>query len=163
MAFGVDSKIALLGDEAFSGDYTKAGCPITEIFIPDSVKRIGRRCFYNCRRLSRVIIGPSSSLTEFGDEAFSGQYSEACPITEIFIPDSVEIIGSGCFYKCRKLQQVTLGSSPSIQRVGSYTISWSDIREHRDSVSKFEYVKDIIERGAGLQEGVLITQEIFGL
>ena len=127
-------------------------------------------CFYNCKNLSYVTFGVDSKLELLGDEVFSGASliqgrfeHEGCPITEIFIPDSVEIIGSGCFYKCRKLQQVTLGSSPSIQRVGSYTISWSDIREHRDSVSKFEYVKEIIERGTGLQEGVLITQEIFGL
>ena len=107
---------------------------ITEIFIPDSVKRIGKRCFYNCKRLSRVIISPSSSLTEFGEEAFSGECDSdgeggACPITEIFLPDTVKIIGSRCFERCTKLEQVTFVSLPSIEVLGDDAFSMTKV-EH---------------------------------
>ena len=68
-----------IGKEAFGGS------GVCEISIPDGVEELSEKCFYNCKNLSRVTFGESSSLKFIGKEAFGE--SGVC---EIHIPDRLE-------------------------------------------------------------------------
>jgi hypothetical protein len=67
---------------------------ITKIVIPDNIKRIDNRAFYNCESLKEITI--PNSVTSIGDEAFSWCIS----LTSITIPNSVKIIGNEAFHNC---------------------------------------------------------------
>ena len=77
--FGSSSSLERIGVEAFgSVRHEKFGmlkCAIVEIRIPDSVRELCDRCFYECSCLSRVTFGPSSSLERIGFHAFAGNVS----------------------------------------------------------------------------------------
>ena len=89
------------------------------ISIPDSVRGICERCFYECKSLVRVTFGPSSCLERIGFEAFSGRFGAACRVAEITIPDSVQELCDRCFYGCKSLVRVTFGSSSCLKRIGA--------------------------------------------
>ena len=110
------------------------GCPIREIFIPESVRVIEERCFYNCRELVRVSFVEKSQLESIGAEAFCGDIqpngtSCSCPIAEIDIPDNVRELGDCCFCNCSQLCRVTLGLSSCLQRIGCGCITGTMVRE----------------------------------
>ena len=125
VTFGPSSSLEWIGEEAFAGDIDNA-CAIAEIHIPDEVRDLGDRCFYNCMRLHRITFGPFSSLERIGVEAFSGylynnydqQFCFACQIEEINIPDGVRELCDRCFYQCYNLRVITFGPSSSLQRIG---------------------------------------------
>ena len=52
------------------GEYLFSGKKCKEIRIPDSVKKIGRYGFYNCRNLEKLWL--SSNFTDLGSGAFTG-------------------------------------------------------------------------------------------
>ncbi len=52
------------------GDYAFRDCNVREIQLPESLKRIGRYAFYNCRQLERI--GLSTGLKDVGVGAFTG-------------------------------------------------------------------------------------------
>ena len=121
---------------------------ISELVIPDSVKRIGKTAFYNCKSLTSVTI--PDSVTEIGERAFSGCtglksvkiksiaawcgitfHSVANPlqygadlylndkkISELVIPDGVTSIGKYAFYGYKSLTSVTIPDS--VTSIGSY-------------------------------------------
>ena len=59
------------------------GSGMVEIQIPDDVEQLGELCFYNCKNLSRVTFGESSSLRRIGEAAFHGS-----GMVEIHAPNS---------------------------------------------------------------------------
>ena len=96
--------------------------------IHANTKVIAGRVFYNCTRLTSVVIG--DSVTSIGDQAFDGCSSltsivlgdsvtsigegafKSCgSLTSIVIPDSVTSIGSSAFEGCSSLTSVVLGDS----------------------------------------------------
>ena len=74
-----------------------------EIDIPDNVRAIKKRAFYDCTGLTRVTLG--SGLEEIGARAFC--YCSS--MEEIVITNAVRAIKYGAFYKCTGLTRVTLG------------------------------------------------------
>ena len=114
------------------------GCLLKEIFVPDSVREIGDRCFSGCRSLRRVVFGPSSRLERIGVEAFSWDpqlrylgmedrgTSLGCPLRKIFIPESVRELGDRCFSGCSSLRRVTFGFGACLERIGSGVFSWGE-------------------------------------
>ena len=72
------------------------------LVIPEEVKRIGKRAFYECGTLTSVTI--PKSVTSIGDWAFSG----CSGLKSITIPDSVTSIGWGVFYGCSGLTSITI-------------------------------------------------------
>lgn len=78
-------------------------CPIgkeeTSYTIPDSVIRIGKNAFLDCRHLKSITI--PDTVTEIGESAFSW-----CTLESITIPDTVTLIGKGAFHGCESLKSV---------------------------------------------------------
>lgn len=69
-------EVVEIGDYAFSqpiGDVVKFSfttSPIEEIILPNSIKKIGRYAFYNCRNLRRIQF--YNTLKDIGAGAFTG-------------------------------------------------------------------------------------------
>ena len=76
---------------------------LSNIVIPEGVKSIPQRAFADS---GLTTISMPSTLKEVGKDAFC--YSE---VTNVIIPDSVEVIASGAFAKCSDLAEVKLPSS----------------------------------------------------
>ena len=73
--------------------------------IPDGIKSIAGRAFYNCKDLTSVSI--PNSVTSIGLETFYG----CSGITSITIPDSLASIEEGTFLYCSNLTSVTISSN----------------------------------------------------
>lgn len=63
---------------------------------------LGHSAFHYCRSLEEVTLSPET--ISIGEYAFLGDYE----ITEIDLPDSVEIIYHSAFYDCRELAEIIL-------------------------------------------------------
>ena len=85
-------------------------CKDTEIIIPSEynslpVTSIGDIAFFDCKRLTNVVIG--DSVTSIGDYAFASCSS----LTRVVIPDSVTSIGDYAFGVCSSLTGVVIPDS----------------------------------------------------
>ncbi len=78
------------------------GEEVTEVVIPDSVKKIGYRTFYGCSSLTSIEI--LKGVTSIGSCAFYGCSS----LTSIEIPSSVTSIGSSAFRDCSSLTSIEI-------------------------------------------------------
>ena len=76
-----------------------------EYAIPQGIREIGDRAFYNCDGLTSVTI--PESVTSIGDSAFT----HCSSLTSVTIPSSVTSIGNGAFSLCSGLTSVTIPSS----------------------------------------------------
>ena len=77
-----------------------AGLDITEVYIPDTIKRIGREAFADCTKLARIELGEGVGVID--DYAFKG-----CTILSfIQIEKNLSVIGVGAFDGCDTLKQI---------------------------------------------------------
>ena len=120
--FGKCSALKKIGPEAFSG-WPGNACSLKEICIPDSVEELCDKCFFNCKELSVVTFGESSSLKRIGVEAFSGGNGYECSLKAIRIPGRVKELDEKCFCNCRSLSSVTFGEDSSLRRIGDQAFS----------------------------------------
>lgn len=97
-------------NSAFSGLEWPDNKDLTNVVIPNSVRRIGNCAFFDCENLTSIDI--PQSVTSIGEYAFYGCNS----LTSIVIPDSVLEIGQAAFECCDSLKTVTL--SGSITKMG---------------------------------------------
>ncbi len=95
------------------GAFTFTGCNgITSVTIPNSVTSIGSGAFWNCYGPTSITI--PNSVTSIGDHAFSG----CTRLTSITIPDGVISIENNVFSGCSKLTSVTIPNS--VTSINSY-------------------------------------------
>ena len=80
--------------------------------------------FRNCKSLSCVTFGESSSLKLIGSGAFQGS-----GVREIHIPDGVEELREDSFCNCKSLSRVTFGESSSLKLIGRHAFRGSDVVE----------------------------------
>ncbi|MDE5811184.1 MAG: leucine-rich repeat domain-containing protein, partial [Muribaculaceae bacterium] len=89
---------------------------LTELIIPEAIEydgtsypvtSIGNSAFYNCQKLTKVVIPPV--ITSIGESTF--QYCES--ITELTIPQSVTNIGGYAFWECSALKTLTIADGDS--------------------------------------------------
>ena len=92
--------------------------------ITDSVEELCESCFSECKSLSRVTFGESSSLKLIGKRAF---YRSG--LVEIHIPDGVEELCESCFCDCKSLSRVTFGELSSLKLIGTWAFRWSGLVE----------------------------------
>lgn len=76
---------------------------LESVYIPETVKSIGRSAFKGCSKLSSVSI-EGEGLETIGNQAFM----ECSSLTEITIPRSVTAIYQNVFSGCIRLENVTL-------------------------------------------------------
>ena len=88
-----------------SSDLTPEMNSLTQLVIPNSVKKIHPSAFYNCKGLTTLTI--PDSVTEIGKEAFKFCYS----LLELKIPDSVTEIGNSAFRDCSSLLELKIPNS----------------------------------------------------
>lgn len=112
---------------------------LTEITLPESVKKIGDYTFYRCKNLDKIEW--PTGLTEigsyaFGDTAFeefeipetvskigNNAFTEM-KIKEIVIPENVTQIPSGAFAMCRQLENVVF--TGEVSEIGSRAFTMCD-------------------------------------
>ena len=104
------SSLATIGDAAFSG------CAIEWIEIPENVREIGSRPFEGCDNLRNVTF-KTEKLTRIPSNFLWGNRK----ITQVFLPESVEEIGTSAFLSCEKLYQIFLGSR--VKSIGGYALA----------------------------------------
>ena len=106
---------------------------ITEVVIPENIKRIDDSAFENCGSLTSITI--PNSVTSIGSYAFM----RCVNLTSVTIPDSVTSIGIGAFSGCSSLTSVTIPNS--VTSIGSaaftYCISLTSVTIG-DSVTTIE-------------------------
>ena len=96
----------------------------TTYYIPASLKSVTVTggeilygAFYNCDRLTSVVIG--DSVTSIGEEAFY----DCDGLTSVVIPDSVTGIGNSAFCGCTSLTSVVIPDS--VTSIGEWAFSWN--------------------------------------
>lgn len=94
----IPENILAIGHRAF------AGCQMTGIDIANKIMGIGNEAFLDCNQLSSVHLAENTELRVIGNSAFAGCTS----LTNIKIPDQVNILGHYCFENCTNLQNVYL-------------------------------------------------------
>ena len=79
------------------------GC-ITQVFIPDTVTKIGETAFSGCKGLTSADFSTCTNLTEIGEMAF-----ENCTaLAKVCLPASLTTIGWRAFNKCNNVQTLTV-------------------------------------------------------
>lgn len=94
-----------LGEEAFTSkvNYTYIGTPIVSLILPNTVTKIGKYCFYNCKKLVSVI-APGVKVLD------TGAFYVCDAMTEVILADELESIGALAFGYCASLEELTLNA-----------------------------------------------------
>lgn len=147
--------IVEIKDGAFAGCST-----LSEVNIPDTVKKIGSNTFVGCTSLKKVTLPPAitkipdntfldcslltevvlpDNLTEVGNMAFGNCKS----LTDIDLPDSVTKINDSAFDGCYSLTQFTLPDS--LTEIGEMAFSYTPIETFdTEGCSEFKVVDGIL-------------------
>ncbi len=88
--------------------YSDEDTEITEVVIPDGVKRIEARAFRDATHVTSVTL--PNSVTHIGTEAFRGMYE----LTSINIPKGVTTLYSNTFWDCSSLISITIPKDVSV-------------------------------------------------
>ena len=114
-------KITAIPDKAFYNCTNMYG-----VNFPDSIVSIGESAFENCTDFHRIEF--NDGLKSIGKYAFKGctKIGEVY-LEKVFIPNSVETIGEGAFYRCTNLIGVEL--STSLTRIEKETFYNTNIQE----------------------------------
>jgi len=76
--------------------------PINTFTIPDNIKSIEYKAFYDCNNMEEIDFG--DGVTIIGDYSFHNCRG----LTSINIPNSVTTIKEGAFFRCNGLEEVTI-------------------------------------------------------
>ena len=92
-------KVVEIGDDVFAKSYL-----LTEVVIPDTVKKIGDRAFQGCLALESIVI--PDSVTEIGDYAFFGCWAAKT----LEIGSGLRIMGKEAIQYCKSLEKITVSA-----------------------------------------------------
>ena len=79
---------------------------LSELLIPNSITRIGHKCFFRC---GIKLLNLPNSIKTIGDFSFYG-----CQFSQVVIPESVSSIGSNPFAGCNHLNDIQCKSDDFI-------------------------------------------------
>ena len=91
---------------------------VTEIVLPDSIRRIGSECFSYYYDLTRIEI--PKGVTEIGRFAFG----DCSALREVILPDGLKSIETGAFSKCKSLSHIDLPES--LESVGEQAFAYCE-------------------------------------
>lgn len=95
------------------GEYAFSGCrSIKDISIPDTVESIGEYAFSECGQIEFVI------LPEYITEISEGLFQNCEMLSHIYIPPNIEKICNNAFNTCVELKEVSIPASVSF--IGEY-------------------------------------------
>jgi hypothetical protein len=117
-------------------NYAFAGCTsITGVVVPDSVASIGSWSFFECSNLAKADF--ADGMTEIGTETFYGCEQ----LSEIILPKSVTKIGNFAFASCPRLADIYYrGSESDWEQI---TVNWWSILEFSSATIHYNFVKQI--------------------
>lgn len=90
--------VTVIGEKAF------ADCTATSIYIPDGIKKIGTRAFYNCANITEIHI--PSSVTEIGTQIFY----KASSLNTVYY-DSMYSNSDNPFLNITNIKKIVFGGS----------------------------------------------------
>lgn len=91
---------------------TQTGEPLQEVYLPDTITKIGAYAFGGCSALT--IIHLPEHLDTLSDHIFSGCTS----LENITLPETLKIIAGYAFYDCRNLKKLVLPET--VTQIGKY-------------------------------------------
>ena len=91
-----------IGVSAFSG----SGRIIEKMFVPASVKRIGKNAFLHNTSFGKMFFAENSQLESIGEGAFN-----ASDIYSLKLPEGLKTIGDGAFVSCDNLTELHIPAS----------------------------------------------------
>ena len=97
---------------------------LLHVDVPDTVRELCDKCFYDCRNLMSVRFGARSQLERIGVEAFPYSWD----LRKVRIPDSVREVGDR-FMGDTAVRQVIFGAFSRIERMGIEAFWYSGIEE----------------------------------
>ena len=124
--------------------------PAQDIVIPDSVRELCDKCFYECESLTQIRFGLSSCLERIG--AFSLSNTSIC---DIVVPDCVRDICDACFDGCENLEHVILSPSCKALRLGrmilcyqsvTYDLNWRRLQPRVEEISMPDGVVELCNK-----------------
>ena len=92
-------KVVEIGDDVFAKSYL-----LTEVVIPDTVKKIGAGAFQGCLALESIVI--PDSVTEIGDYAFFGCWAAKT----LEIGAGLRTMGEQAIQYCKSLEKITVSA-----------------------------------------------------
>ena len=104
-----DLKVTALNDRCFK-DKRK----IKEVIIPDSIIKLGKKLFWKCDNLQKVVVGAGINSIEKG-------IFELCAAKEIILSDGLTSIGDYTFYDCQSLKHIEIPDG--ITYIGDFALS----------------------------------------
>jgi hypothetical protein len=114
-AFTLAVEVRFSAETCIREIYKFEGClSLRKIEIPDSVVKIGKRAFTNCRKLIEVVFAPDGAL-----EGLSG-FQSCCSLCTIDIPASVKAINKTAFQFCSSLREVHFAPNSQLSEVSGF-------------------------------------------
>jgi hypothetical protein len=90
-------KVVEIGDDVFANSYL-----LTNVEIPDTVKKIGDRAFRGCLALESIVL--PDSVQEIGDYAFFGCWA----VKTLEIGSGLKLMGTQAIQYCKSLEKITV-------------------------------------------------------
>ncbi|MBR5683130.1 MAG: leucine-rich repeat protein [Ruminococcus sp.] len=95
-------------------DGPTAGDPdLISVTLPDSVRYIGEKAFFDCESLKKINL--PDSIEKIGEMAFAS----CLALEEVHIPASLDVIEAGTFLSCSSLKKLTVPKNISVIRDGA--------------------------------------------
>ncbi len=82
-------------------------CGLEQVIIPKGLTSVGESVFQDCKSLVSVEFEEDSACTSLG----YGAFAYCTNLTNVTLPESLQIVGQGAFYGCTSLNNIILPAS----------------------------------------------------